>query len=162
MGRKTHRGSARTKRPRCARAAQAFFFPFAAFRWILRARSTGSTVLRMAAQPMACARRCAYSSHNPSTACPSGYSGSIGHSYAMLRQQAPREHRNHDPHDPPQTSPRTSTRSPMNSLPASRRPKRRTHHDRKHPAADRSPAPPESGKPFHSELSCCGDFGQRN
>jgi DNA-binding transcriptional MerR regulator len=54
-------------------------------------------------------------------------------------------------HDPPQTSRRISTRSPMNSLPASRRPKRGTHHDRTHPAADRSPAPPESGKRFRSE-----------
>lgn len=28
------------------------------------------------------------SSHNPSAACPSGCPGSVGHSYAMLRQQA--------------------------------------------------------------------------
>ena len=55
---------------------------------IVRARSTGSTVLRTAAQRMPCVGASLISSHNPSAACPSGCPGSVGHSYALLRQQA--------------------------------------------------------------------------
>jgi hypothetical protein len=64
------------------------FLFFAAVLRIVRARSTGSTVLRTAAQPMPCVGASLISSHNPSSACPSGCPGSLGHSYALLRQQA--------------------------------------------------------------------------
>ena len=63
------------------------FLFFAAVLRIVRARSTGSTVLRTAAQPMDCVGASLISSHNPSAACPAGCPGSVGHSYAMLRQQ---------------------------------------------------------------------------
>jgi hypothetical protein len=65
-----------------------FLFFFAAVRWIICARSTGSTVLRPAAHRMTCVGAALISSRNSSAACPSGCPGSVGHSYAMLRQQA--------------------------------------------------------------------------
>lgn len=37
---------------------------------------------------MPCVGASLISSHNPSAACPSGCPGSVGHSYALLRQQA--------------------------------------------------------------------------
>lgn len=76
------------KGPRCARAAGAFSSFLPAVLRIVRARSTGATVLRTAAQRMPCVGASLISSHNPSAACPSGCPGSVGHSYAKLRQQA--------------------------------------------------------------------------
>jgi hypothetical protein len=77
------------KGPRCARAAQAFFFFFLLL-------SVGSYVPAPPPQP-SCGRlrsgciafgAALISSHNSPTACPSGCPGSVGYSYAMLRQQA--------------------------------------------------------------------------
>ena len=74
-------------RPALARLLRLRRFLVAVLR-IVRARSTGSTVLRTAAHRMPCVGASLISSHNPSAACPPGCTGAVGHSYAMLRQQA--------------------------------------------------------------------------
>lgn len=76
------------KRTLLRSGCRSVFLFFVAVLRIVRARSTGSTVLRTAAQPMPCVGASLISSPNPSAACPSGCPGSVGHSYAMLRQQA--------------------------------------------------------------------------